>query len=147
MRLRPGELYVANLRGELSEGSLGYMPPAAALEALRRMSGLDFGMDAERWGRWLKSRPKPPPVSWEQGKRLVQDLRRRHRAIRRIAAALVASPGRYTLTCHRCHAAGQVPADGRSADELAKLFFERGWRFIVGPLCETCAATGEGGGG
>jgi hypothetical protein len=45
---------IANLRGDLPEGAIGYMSRAEALRQLRAMSGLDYGDDVKKWEVWLQ---------------------------------------------------------------------------------------------
>jgi hypothetical protein len=47
-----------NLRGEIREGRLEFMPPERALESLREWAGQDFGMDAQAWEAWGRTNTK-----------------------------------------------------------------------------------------
>ncbi len=53
MQMFPKELGLANLKGELSPDERGFMPVEAAYQFLKKLSGLDFGYDVERWTKWV----------------------------------------------------------------------------------------------
>lgn len=54
MQLFPGELALANLRGEISEDERGQMSRESAFALLREVSGLDFGENIEKWEKWVQ---------------------------------------------------------------------------------------------
>lgn len=54
MQLFPGQLAIANLKRQLEEDDRGFMSVEEAVQELRRLSGLDFGNDIERWESWVK---------------------------------------------------------------------------------------------
>jgi hypothetical protein len=56
-RLTPSELYLANLRGEFSPGSLSFMSKEEARAELNSMTGQDFGMNTAKWEAWLTEHP------------------------------------------------------------------------------------------
>jgi hypothetical protein len=54
MRLKPEELFIENLAGNISKATMQYMPKERALELLRKSSGQDFGYDVAKWREWLR---------------------------------------------------------------------------------------------
>ncbi len=56
-RLTPIQLLVANLRGEFLKGQREYRSPAEAHSKLKHLTGEDFGLNADRWSRWIEANP------------------------------------------------------------------------------------------
>ncbi len=56
MRLKPEELFIENLAGNISKETMQYMAKERALEMLKKASGEDFGYDIEKWKSWLNQK-------------------------------------------------------------------------------------------
>ncbi len=55
MRLLPHRIYLMTLQGRKTLHGYPFPSKEYALEQLKRMSGQDFGYDAERWAKWLET--------------------------------------------------------------------------------------------
>jgi hypothetical protein len=64
MKLAPIELYLRSLR--VGKVRLGYVTREVAYDKLKQMTGLDFGLDVDKWREWYKGR-KTKRVSDEEG--------------------------------------------------------------------------------
>lgn len=53
MRLKPEELFIENLAGNISKETMQYMTKERALDMLKKASGEDFGYDVDQWKSWL----------------------------------------------------------------------------------------------
>ena len=60
-RITPLRMFLMNLRGQIREGRLEFLPREQALEALRESTGQDFGWDADAWEAWLRVNTKEFP--------------------------------------------------------------------------------------
>ena len=54
MRLKPEELFIENLAGNISHVAMQYMHKERALALLKKASGEDFGYDVAKWREWLR---------------------------------------------------------------------------------------------
>lgn len=55
MRLPPHRIYLLALRGRKTLHGRLLPSPDEAARMLRRLTGKDFGLDAERWAVWIKA--------------------------------------------------------------------------------------------
>jgi len=56
-RLTSIQLLVANLRGEFLKGQREYRSSAESHSKLKQLTGEDFGLNADRWSRWIEANP------------------------------------------------------------------------------------------
>ena len=61
MQLFPNELALANLKQEISEDERGYSSVDEAYERLKQLSGMDFGLDINKWEKWVADKNKSIP--------------------------------------------------------------------------------------
>jgi hypothetical protein len=57
-QLTPIELCIANLRGDFPPNSIGYKSIDDAIVELKKRTGMDFGLDANKWKIWLENNPQ-----------------------------------------------------------------------------------------
>jgi hypothetical protein len=57
-RMTPNELCIANIRGDFPSSSIGYQSAEEALAELKQRTGIDFGLDANKWQSWLDANPE-----------------------------------------------------------------------------------------
>lgn len=65
--LLPITLFLMNLKGDIRPGTREYRTPERALEALKQMTGEDFGYDVQAWKQWLRS---------DEGRKAMKERRR-----------------------------------------------------------------------
>jgi hypothetical protein len=59
--LTPLQGFLLNLKQEIEPGSREYLTKEQALEMLKRVTGQDFGYDAEKWQLWLQKNKDSVP--------------------------------------------------------------------------------------
>jgi hypothetical protein len=68
MRTSPFVLFLKNIEGKFPQDSLYIIPREEALAELKKMTGEDFGYNAERWRAWKKridstAKRRDPPAN------------------------------------------------------------------------------------
>ena len=58
MRHLPHTIYLMVLKGKLTIRGRRLPSKQDAAQALRKLTGQDFGQDAERWSEWIKANRK-----------------------------------------------------------------------------------------
>ena len=58
MRYRPHTIYMMALRGRKTIHGRPLPTPAQAAQSLARLTGQDFGDDADKWMTWIKANRK-----------------------------------------------------------------------------------------
>ena len=56
-RLTPLQGLLMNLNQEIEAGRREYLSKEQAYEKLKKLTGQDFGYDAEKWRKWVKRNP------------------------------------------------------------------------------------------
>jgi hypothetical protein len=68
MRLRPHTLCLMALRGRKTLHGRPLPSPEEATDMLRRLTGQDFGLDAESWAAWIRAK-RHAPTNRKRGRR------------------------------------------------------------------------------
>ena len=65
-RLTPLQGFLLNLKQEIKRGTREYLTQNQARQMLKRVTGQDFGYDAEKWKEWLiKNKDSMPGAAHE----------------------------------------------------------------------------------